>query len=180
MTSMREMIDVLNAAEPREIPEALSDVDLMIGHSYEMAKSFLVGTKDEQIVPCFEVVAANGQAAFVLTPFVGEQEKEMVAKAMRQMMREVSAVRYVFMAESWMAVLDKGEWEHDQRLPSQRDTRIEALVIIGCDTDRTSTAIYEIVRGDDGTITDLKRKDMGETMPEMEGRFVGLHKEEGE
>jgi hypothetical protein len=178
MTSMREMIDAINAAEPQPIDEKLADVDLMIGQQYELAKSFLIGTKDEQITPTFHVVAGNGQNALVLTPFNGEQEKEMVAKAMRRMMQEVNAIRYTFTSECWMAVLDKGEWEHDKRPPSQRDTRIEALVIVGCDDDRTSTAIYEIVRDDEGTITDLKRKDMGESMPEMGGRFVGLHKEE--
>lgn len=178
MSDVWEMIDAVNAAEAREVPADLADVDLMIGHDYEMAKDYLVGHKDRQLLPTWSILAGNGQLALVATPFDGESQKEMVAQAMQKMMGEMNAIRYTFASECWMAKVDKDEWEKDKRLPSERDNRIEALVIIGCDRERVSSAMYEIVRDDEGCVVELKRQLGGEGEPQLEGRFVGLLGEE--
>jgi hypothetical protein len=62
---------------------------------------------------------------------------------------------YFFICETWMAPYDRTESDSNQRRPSERDDRKEAIIAC-CFTQHTSTyRLFDIERDGDGTVTKL-------------------------
>lgn len=169
-------IEAILAADPRPVPEEFADRDLMMGKAYEQAVKALVGAKDGEVLPTWAILTENGQVVIVATPFTdGEESKEMVADLMRKFMRQIKAIRYTFLSEAWAAAVTAEEWEAgDRRPPSERDTRIEIVLVACSDRDGASLKTYEIQRDETGVVTALKPIRPEEPMNNLEGRFANL------
>lgn len=175
MDRIKKIIEELNAAPKRPIPDKFADTDVMIGMSYEMARDYLVGSNDNELAPTWSMVTENGQTVLVTTPFGDGDSKNAVANGMRKFMREAKVMRYTFTTEAWIASTTKEEWETDKRPPSKRDDRMEIVMVVGCDRSGASVKIYEIVREwETGKVTNLKPLDPERTMDGFEGRFANL------
>lgn len=181
MNDIQATIDAINSAEAKPIPEDFQDTLAMIGAEYSRAKEYLVGNKDASLIPTWTAITKNGQFLIVATPFEGgERHKDMVAQAMERIFNEINAERYTFISEAWMARVDKDEYDKDRRPPSQRDDRMEVLIIMGGDKDGSQMRTYEIIRDDEGIISDLKLDPASIEMsgPQVEGRFANLLRRE--
>jgi hypothetical protein len=143
MNGFEDMIREMRDKPAKPIPPELGTVDQMIALARQHAESCLVGQAGAELLPAWCVLTERGHSLIVATPFIGEDSKQMVADAMRYLMSETGAVRYSFATEAWMA---KGE-APDGRPPAQREDRVEAVMIIGCDRGESKMASFEIVRG---------------------------------
>lgn len=176
--SLQDLIARVKGAETQPIPEEMSDVDRMIGLAYQHAKRVLVGQPGAELMPVWCLLTETGQSVIVATPFIGEHAKEMVAVAMRGLMREVGAIRYTFASECWMATMTPEERARDGRPPSERDDRVECVMILGADRRGSSMDCYEMKRDwRSGQVVDLAPMDKGEGKREnglVDGRFANL------
>lgn len=171
---IEELVENVLSAPPQPLPEIFADSDLMMGGAYEMAKEYLVGHSDRQLTPTWAIATENGQTLIVATPFVGENAKELVASSMRKLMKLIKAVRYTFTTEAWVAKVSEDEWRKDKRPPSERDDRVEVVLIAGADLSGSFAKSYEIHRnGETGAVEGLKS--LSESpMRDFEGRFGNL------
>lgn len=138
------------------------------------AKLVLIGNPGAELMPIWDLVDRTGEHHIFATPFFGEESKDAVAAFVKQKMREIGAVGYSHVSEAWAAFTTPDEWRDDKRPASKRDNRIEVVMIMaaarGSETAMTS---YEIVRGPDAVVTELKLVDQGEGGT-ISGRFANL------
>lgn len=131
------------------------------------AERVLIGKPGAEIVPMWLVIYPQG-ALLCPTPFHGEQSKDAVAGAIRNLMRGVGATQYSLVTEAWMA-----EGKADLP-PAKRSDRVEVVMILVADHDGSTMRSYEIIRDwDSGVVTELKSKGESEDGMAM-GRFSDL------
>jgi len=70
------------------------------------------------------------------TPFDKDSDKDIVAQGMKMLFKQKDIARYLAVMESWFVTRKDLS---DERLPSECDDRMEALVIIGEDRDTGET-----------------------------------------
>jgi hypothetical protein len=179
MNQLDDLVRKLNSAPPQPIPPEYSDIDLMMGQEYELAVKYLVGgPADRSLVATWTLLTASGNIAMVVTPFEdGDRGKDLVAAGMRKLMREANVIRYTFASEAWMSVATAEEMAEGKpyRPPSERDDRVEIVMITGADKTTSALNAYEIKRDwTTGQITALEKLDKGEMRPETQGRFANL------
>lgn len=178
MNQLDKVIESLNDGT-RPIPEEFSTLERMIDLAFEHAKTVLIdGDPESTLQPCWSLVNNRGNTAIIVTPFTdGERSKEMAALALRVTMKATGTIRYTFACEAWMANVRPGE-QWDNRMPSQRDDRIEVVMINGADAERSLMKSWEIVRGDTGAVVDLKPHwTQEEGVTSSSGRFANLLEE---
>ena len=173
---LNEEIENIRNAPYRPLPKEMTSIDTMHEHLRETAtKAYKDGI--EEIPPHWTIATKNGQVLDIITPFVGEDSKQTVATVMRGLMGSIDAIRYGFMSESWMvSVKDKSQI--DGRPPSERDDRIEVLVVVCSDGEQSKMRAYELIRDwDSGSVTELKLLESMSSDEEgsrVEGRFANL------
>jgi hypothetical protein len=106
------------------------------------------------------------------TPFDGDLSKDFVAAAIRQMLKAEKAISYSFLSEAWMA---HESADHPIGLaPSDRMDRREIVMINAADRKESKFRSWEIIRGPDGVITELKANALPNDFDRFEGRFINL------
>lgn len=168
---MDDLIDKIRNATPQAIPEELSTVDGMMDIAYHHARRVLVGEpKETTMMPAWCILTESGQTAIIATPFFDDPTKDAVAAAMRVLMAEVGAIRYTMVSEAWLAT---GKTP-DRRAPSERDDRVEVIMIWGCGKGNDAQMrTYEMIRDwETGSVTELRLMEGDSEI--VGGRFIGL------
>lgn len=134
------------------------------------AKSCLVGHPGAQMVPCW-LIQGDKRTTIVGTPFNGDQAKDFVAFVIRRLLKEENASAYSYVSEAWTAVEDL---KHPIGLaPREREDRREVVIITVANRKTSRMRIWEIIRGADGTVVELKADPVGDE-DRFGGRFFNL------
>jgi hypothetical protein len=153
----------------------MMDLDELVEKAHQHARTVLVGDPQAQILPSWLIQFKNRPTTLVATPWGEEREKIMIFGVMRMTMRDPRAgvVSYSFMTEGWKSIEYAGR--DTGLMPSQREDKIEVVIINACDRERGITRMYEMVRGPDGAVTELKPERDFEECPRQEGgRAINL------
>lgn len=124
------------------------------------------------LTPMWMIEARSGEMIIVASPFEGTESKEAIATVMRNIMKEHDAVRYVFVAESWM--LEGPNLPKSVKLGGSLQShpeRMEAIAVSGEDRSGTGLMTMRILRPEHGKPTLMPRK---LTEYENKGRFAKL------
>jgi hypothetical protein len=175
--SIRKLIDDLNGAPEQAVPEQFASVEAMLNATTERAQDMIIGRgTDEVLTPTWTMVTVKGQLVVFATPFDGgDGYKDIIAEAMKKFMTEAKVVRYSFISEAWAASPLKEEWDKgDRRPPSEREDRIEVVLITVADKSGSWVRTLEMVRDwETGKVIELKQQK--EFKDEAhEGRFANL------
>jgi hypothetical protein len=142
------------------------------------AEDVLIGNDGAQLRPTFHVQFKGGRPPVIFaTPWRSEVEEAATVAVVRAAIKAFRPIvaSYVFMTEAWVAKYDHRPGPRD-RLPSQREDRIEAVVIIACTPDEGVQRLFEILRDDKARVTELKPEK--NKMDRAEGRFLNLFDED--
>lgn len=152
------------------------NLDDLIEGAIDFARTVLVGVKDATLLPAW-LIEGKTRTSVVGTPFDGDMSKDVVADAIRKLLKAEEAKSYSFVSEAWVAFEDP---KHPSGLqPAQRYDRREVVMVTVA--DRTGAAkfrAWEIVRGQDGVVTELKANAFPGGEDTFEGRFHNLFEDE--
>jgi hypothetical protein len=113
-------------------------LEAMLAMAESHARRVLVGTEDD-LLPLFHLDNAKGESIVVATPFTGDtakeviQAKNMVADAVRELIKLHDVVRYSFLSEAWMTIRPLGWKEGMGPPPVDSDDRIEVVIVLATD-----------------------------------------------
>jgi hypothetical protein len=142
------------------------------------ARAVLVGS-EQQLPPIFDLEGADGQRYIVATPFSGEDaddvigNKDMVARMVRELIREKGVVRYSFLSEAWMIVRPSSWQDGMGAPPSEADDRVEVVVALATDGVDYRARRWRIKR-DGAQCIDLVFDSQDEEVSSGGGRFDNL------
>lgn len=131
----------------------MSTLDELFNHGKEFAK--LNFDEAGQILPMWIGENNAGERFPVMVPMM-DDDKQSIATAVRQILRELKAVRYVSLLESWVLEADseregKELMEDVQAGPiREHPKRKEIIYILAQDKFNTRTGLFYIVRPDAG------------------------------
>jgi hypothetical protein len=133
------------------------------------ARNALLDQPGASLLPTF-LIQGRDRTTIVGTPFDGDLEKDIVADAVRFMLKHEHADSYSFMSEAWVTRQLPGE---PYLQPAKSDKRREAVVVIAVDRAGAGRMqAYEIERNDQGVVIELKAQP-GFDGPQG-GRFADL------
>lgn len=140
------------------------------------AKTCLVGQPGAQMTPCW-LIQGDKRTSIVATPFDGDRSKDFVAFVIRRLLKEENASAYSYVSEAWMAIEDL---KYPIGLaPRERNDRREVVIITVADRKTSRMRSWEIIRGPDGTVIELKVNPIhGEE--HFAGRFFNLFEDSHE
>lgn len=152
----------------------MSTLDELIDSAIGFAKSVLVGKPEASLMPVWLIQGAK-RGVIVGTPFDGEVSKDMVADAIRQILKDENATSYSFVSEAWVAYEDA---RHPLGLaPSDRQDRREVVFVIAANHAGGKARSWEIVRGAGGVVVELKAESPY-GLERLGGRFHNLFDDE--
>jgi hypothetical protein len=144
-------------------------LDQLTEDAAEHAKRILVDQPEASLLPTF-LIQGRDRVLIVGTPFDGENEKDIVADAIRFTLKMEHAHSYSFMSEAWTITQGAGE---PYIQPAKSDKRREVVIIVAVDRDGDGRMrTYEMKRNAKGVVTELalERDEVG-----LEGgRFSNL------
>jgi hypothetical protein len=127
-------------------------LDQLTEDAADHAKHVLVDQPGASLLPTF-LIQGRDRVSIVGTPFDGDLEKDIVASAIRFMLKTEQAHSYSFMSEAWALTQGLDE-EYIQ--PAKSDKRREVVIIIAVDRAGDGRMLtYEIKRNDTGVVTEL-------------------------
>lgn len=148
----------------------MSTLDLLTEMALDHAKTCLIGQPGAQMVPCW-LIEGDKRTSIVATPFDGDRSKDFAAFMIRKMLKEENARAYSYVSEAWIATEDL---KHPIGLaPRERENRREIVIITVADRKTSRMRIWEIIRGADGTVVELKADPVGDE-DRFGGRFFNL------
>jgi hypothetical protein len=152
-------------------------LDQMVAAMHAHARRVLIGSASEQIVPFFHVQFKDQPDAVMPAPFNDERTKSAFINALREALKmfRSSVVNYACISEAWMAVQDHPLREGDLP-PSKRETKKEIVVVSAGDRAGAQVKVWEIIRDDQGRVTDLIEDKA--THDRFEGRMFNLMEDE--
>jgi len=135
-------------------------IDLGEGH----ARRILLEKREEEMAPLWHLVTPEGEQDFIImTPWSRDFEKKMAVAKIKEMAHEHRAIAIGFVIECWMLVQNVPEgtpntpWHREQALrnipfvrPSQSPDRIEAVMILAHDKERTIAKGFQTIRDKPG------------------------------
>lgn len=132
--------------------------------------------KEEGAVPAHFILAIGDRLEFLPLDMrmMGDYGyKAAACKTLRHFAEMHDASHYAFVTEAWMATMGPGETPGEGRRPSEREDRIEALVVIGGAPGEPFHVIREILRDETGKVVGLGTpRDYGAAG--IGGLFAGL------
>jgi hypothetical protein len=149
-------------------------IDELIQNAYEHACNVLVGKPDAELIPSW-LLDAPGRLIIVGTPWDGDEDKDLVAAIMRKMLKEEGVTGYSFMSEAWVTAQAVGEPYIEPRLS---DKRREVVIISACTRKADCVQIYEMIRGPDAVVTELKPEPRNAEHGIFKGRLHNLFTDE--
>jgi hypothetical protein len=147
-------------------------LDELVEIGLKHAKSVLIGKSDAQLLPTFHIQFKDRPPAIIASPWIGERDKSAIIAAMRSTIRlyRRTVVNYSFLSEAWVATQDHRP-RADDLTPSQR--RKECVVVTAGDHDGARMKMWEMVRDDQGRVTDLV-EEAANGCEGFEGRLFNL------
>jgi hypothetical protein len=127
-------------------------LDQLTESAADHARHILVDQPDASLLPTF-LIQGRDRVTIVGAPFDGDLEKDIVADAIRFMLKMERAHSYSFMSEAWTITQHIDE-EHIQ--PAKSDRRREVVIVVAVSRagdGRMRT--YEIKRDAKGVVTEL-------------------------
>ena len=133
------------------------DLDALLDKAGQHARIVLVEMKETELLPTFLMIAAEEN---ILMParWGDEAEKRLILRAAREIMKEKGVTRYSMVSEAWTAKQPEG-WKPGMPqgpLPSDRPDRKEVVIAIAADKTATKSRVWDIVRGEGGSVVDLR------------------------
>jgi hypothetical protein len=133
------------------------DLDALLDKAGQHARIVLVEMKETELLPTFLMIAAEEN---ILMParWGDEAEKRLILRAAREIMKEKGVTRYSMVSEAWTAKQPEG-WKPGMPqgpLPSDRPDRKEVVIAIAADKTVTKSRMWDIVRGEGGSVVDLR------------------------
>jgi len=145
-------------------------VDELLDQAAERARSVLLGKPKASLMPTW-IIQAKDKTTLVGTPWDGDEDKTIMTLAIRAMLKKEQAHSYSFMSEAWMA---HESLSHPIGLsPSQREDRIEVLIVTAFDRQGGKVRFYEIKRGKKDVIIELVLQPQGD-MDHFSGDLYNL------
>jgi hypothetical protein len=131
-------------------------LDQMIVLAHAHARRILIGKSDAQVEPLLHVQFNDRGDVVMPAPWHDERQKAAFIRALRLTFKmcRASVVNYVMITEAWVAQQDHEPRDGDL-MPSQRETRRECMVVSGGDHKTARIKVWDIVRDDQGRVTDL-------------------------
>lgn len=149
-------------------------IDELVENAIGFARQQLIGVPDAELLPVWMIQGPKG-ATVVGTPFpkgLGGVGKDMIAEAVKQILKAEHATSYSFMSEAWAAT--ESIRNPLNLAPSQREDRREVVIINAFNHNGEGKQVfYDIVRDNDGIVTDLV-KERESQWDHNEGRFYNL------
>lgn len=169
------LVDKLNAEEARPLPDFCASREAMVEKEYERVSKYMIGNAGAELLPTWVMATSKGQVVVMATPFDGAGSKDVIAEAVRKFMRDANVVRYAFTTEAWAANPTKESWDAgDKRPPSEREDRVEIVMIVAADREGFTLNTYKIERHDAGQVTALSLWKDGKDMTGFTGRFANM------
>lgn len=154
----------------------------MLDHYIEIAKERVL--KDGNLAPLAVFRSEAKENVIHCGPMMTDDEsKERLAVTLRRMALEFEAIGFVFAAEAWTAKYDRDDPEAGRTMPSQRDDRVECILVSAqYKGDKTAMRICQIIRDKDKKITHLLERERFEDAngTAFEGRFAGVLDDESD
>jgi hypothetical protein len=148
-------------------------LDELIEDARRHAVNILVGKPDAALMPTWLIQSPKG-VTVVGTPWHGDVEKDMIAYAIRLMLKKEHATSYSFMSEAWTLTQALDEPYIEPRLS---DKRREVVIISAFTREQGRVRTYEIKRGPDAVVTELTPEKHDDTM-HFSGRLHNLFQEQ--
>jgi hypothetical protein len=149
------------------------ELDALLKHAGEHARRVLVEMKETDLMPTF-VMIAEDEHVFMPAPWRDDDEKRIMLAAARGIMKAKGVTRYSMVSEAWTAAQPKG-WKPGMPqgpLPADRPDRKEIVIAIAADKATSKSRVWDIVRGEGGTIVDLRLDK--ESLTGLGGRMAEL------
>jgi hypothetical protein len=149
------------------------ELDALLERAGEHARRVLVEMKRAELMPTF-LMKGQEETTILIAPGRDENEKRILLKAVRGIMKDKRVTRYSMVSEAWTAAQPKG-WKPGMPqgpLPSDRPDRKEVVIAIAADKATAKSRVWDIVRGEGGSVVDLRLDKDGLTG--LEGRMTEL------
>lgn len=128
----------------------LSPLASLMEASWATASSYIMAHPKRELMPQFVAETADGSRTIILAPWQGEADKAATLAMLRVKFTAMDVRRYTLSSETWAAQYQRSVSPEAPgfTMPSQRDDRIEALMVIGVDPESGEILQYyaEIVR----------------------------------
>jgi hypothetical protein len=150
------------------------ELERLLDNAGKHAENLLVDQHEDELLPFFHMITADGENILAPTPWRNEDDKRDMLGSIRLFMRMKNVVRYSMVSEAWAAIQPK-DWKPGQDLgpmPSERPDRREVVVAVAADKERTVSRSWDIVRGESGSVVKLKLDEGYEG--HLEGRMGSL------
>jgi hypothetical protein len=148
-------------------------IDEMIENAHQHAVAILIGKPNAELIPTWLLQTPRG-VIVVGTPWHGELEKDLVASAIRLMLKKEHATSYSFMSEAWTVTQAIGEPYIQPRLS---DKRREVVIINAFTREQGRVRTYEIKRGPDAMVTELTPETDLDACDHFDGRLHNLFRD---
>jgi hypothetical protein len=149
-------------------------LDELVEHARQHAVDVLVGKPDAELMPTWLLQTPSGSIV-VGTPWHGDLEKDLIAFGMRQMLKEKHAYSYSFMSEAW-TISQRADEPYIR--PMDSDRRREVVIINAFTREQGRVKTYEIKRGPDAVVTELKLDTDHDASFYYAGRLHNLFRDE--
>jgi hypothetical protein len=134
------------------------ELDALLEQAGEHARRVLVEMKEATLMPVFLMIGPEDNI-LMPAPWRDDDEKRFMLAAARDIMKDKRIVRYSVVSEAWSAIQPK-DWKRgmpEGPAPSERPDRKEIVIAIAADKTTAKSRAWDIVRGEGGSIVDLRR-----------------------
>jgi hypothetical protein len=151
-------------------------IDLAEGH----ARRVLLERRHEELLMAFCIMSADRKLQVIGAPLDGDEERNAFLTMLGNAMRASGCLAYSVVNEAWIATYSeaeapRGSTRWPARRPADREDRREVVVAFAADRDgEKRMKTWEIIRGPDARIADLKYLSQESDCSNLEGRFTDL------
>jgi hypothetical protein len=181
----QEIIDIAGDKSIVEAQNALGafhkagkKLEAMLEMAGKHAHNMLLGHKVDQLVPVFLMIDGDDDVMLAPVPWNDDNDKKRGLKIARATMKLAGIVRYSIVSEAWTANQPIG-WKKGMPvgpLPADRPDRKEVVWALAADKQQHRVRVWNIVRGEAGTVVRLDHDRQVEHLPGMGGRMAELLK----
>jgi len=150
------------------------ELDALLEGAGEHARRVLVEMKEAELAPIFLMVGPEDENILMPAPWRDENQKRIMLAAVREIMKDKRVTSYSEVSEAWSSVQPK-DWKPgmpEGPAPSERPDRKEIVIAIAADRTTAKSRAWDIVRGEAGSIVDLRLD--GNALTGLEGRMADL------
>jgi hypothetical protein len=129
-------------------------IDELLEAAEEYARRILINKKDAQLVVTF-LIECPEKTLLVKAPWSNSKQRIMALEMMKFIMKEESATCYSVVSEAWMAKESLDPKKRSGLMPSKREDKKEVVIIVAVNKEEKQSTTFDIIRGNDGIITDI-------------------------